>query len=588
MAVSSVSAATPAPTVSASPPNEARVFAQALIDQNKGRYGEIVRQLDAMQSKPETVEFGKAVEAELRQFLGPNAARLDSAIYTIDGQRFSRNGDTPAEIRAAAVIDAKRPVAARTGAYDRYMAEDRRFGDGKFATNDTAKIEDGWRSMIAAGAKTPAEYTRLARAADQKLNSTITDFQKQFSAGGLGSLIGDKLGKGLLNGLTQGERVEGKDMAQDIGVLLQKGPEIYAAFQIGVAKGAAGAAWEMLSSLATLAGKTIQLGGDTVGFGVLGRLGDAARSAIPQSVKDAANSVGAGAVFDAATPSFTRGVESQKAIAGISAKVVTYFQTRSADQIGQDAVNALDAKWESIKGEFHALNGDPVKQAEWLGKQVGAVAFEVASTVIPVTKIGTAVRVADKAADAARVLDKGGDVAKGLDKTGDAARVFETLLDRGRRILGDLPLNSKSLDDLYRAGSLSMDEARALAKSVGFKDDAGRWIYPPNDGFAGVRKPTTLAPPIKLDRYGGFADQNGKFSDTGNFFSPDGNSYGSRALPPGTAATKPFKTYEVLQPFDSISGKATAWFDEVGGGIQHMTKLNVEILVQKGYIRELK
>jgi hypothetical protein len=38
-------------------------------------------------------------------------------------------------------------------------------------------------------------------------------------------------------------------------------------------------------------------------------------------------------------------VESQKAIAGISAKVVTYFQTRSADQIGQDVMNALDAKW---------------------------------------------------------------------------------------------------------------------------------------------------------------------------------------------------------------------------------------------------
>jgi hypothetical protein len=176
--------------------------------------------------------------------------------------------------------------------------------------------------------------------------------------------------------------------------------------------------------------------------------------------------------------------------------------------------------------------------------------------------------------------------AKNVDEVAEAA---ETLLDRGRRILGDRPLNSGSLDELYQVGKLSMDEARALAKSVEWKDDTGKWIYPPNDGFEGVITKGALNPPSKMDRYGGWIDKTtGKFNDTGNFFSPASSSYGSRALPPGTDSSKQFVKYQVMKPIEVQSGKITAWFGEPGGGTQHMSSKKVFELIEQGNIKPIK
>jgi hypothetical protein len=49
----------------------------------------------------------------------------------------------------------------------------------------------------------------------------------------------------------------------------------------------------------------------------------------------------------------------------------------------------------------------------------------------------------------------------GIKSAGQTAARAETLLDRGRRILEDLPLKSETLDELYQAGKLSMYEAGA-------------------------------------------------------------------------------------------------------------------------------
>ncbi|NJM49717.1 MAG: TNT domain-containing protein [Sphingomonadales bacterium] len=167
-----------------------------------------------------------------------------------------------------------------------------------------------------------------------------------------------------------------------------------------------------------------------------------------------------------------------------------------------------------------------------------------------------------------------------------AKKVDDVLLSRARKILGDLPLNTGSLDELYKAGKLSMDEARVLAKDAGWKSTDGKWIYPPNNGFEGAITQAALKPPSKIDRYGGWVDQKGKFNDTGNFFSPAGSSYGSRALPPGTD-TRPFTKYEVVKPFDVSSGRATSWFGESGGGMQHMSTIETDILIKRGFIRKI-
>jgi hypothetical protein len=122
-------------------------------------------------------------------------------------------------------------------------------------------------------------------------------------------------------------------------------------------------------------------------------------------------------------------------------------------------------------------------------------------------------KVDDVAGAAGRKVD---DAAGTAVRSGDdIARAGETLLDRGRRILGDMPLNTNSLDTLYQAGKLTMDEARALAKSVAWKDDTGKWIYPPDNGFhvPGTSSPISVG--TKIDRYGGWIDKNsGKFNDT--------------------------------------------------------------------------
>lgn len=161
-------------------------------------------------------------------------------------------------------------------------------------------------------------------------------------------------------------------------------------------------------------------------------------------------------------------------------------------------------------------------------------------------------------------------------------------LARLRGILGDLPLNSSSLDELVKAGRMTVDEARDLAAHVSWKDVDGRWIYPPNDGFLTVARTTlTSGDTVRIDRFGGRVDSAGDFNDRGRFFSPAGSDYSSRALPPGTQAA-PFRTYEVTRDLPVDAGPATPWFGERGSGTQYRTDLGVQDLIRAGYLREVK
>jgi Tuberculosis necrotizing toxin len=194
--------------------------------------------------------------------------------------------------------------------------------------------------------------------------------------------------------------------------------------------------------------------------------------------------------------------------------------------------------------------------------------FEIAAAVVPVTKAAQLAKL-DKLADAAKVAGK-------LDEVGDAAKAaggkIDDLLVSAKRILGDIPLTSKSLDDLYQAGKLSMDEARALAQNTGWKDAAGKWIYPPNQGFDGPITARTFAKgdQIMIDRYG---------EPRGRFVSPAGETYSGRALPPNTNKNERLFTYKIDSDVSLQVGRATHWFGEKGGALQYLLETSVEKLL---------
>lgn len=84
-----------------------------------------------------------------------------------------------------------------------------------------------------------------------------------------------------------------------------------------------------------------------------------------------------------------------------------------------------------------------------------------------------------------------------------------------------------------------------------------------------------IEPGTVLDRYG---DNN-----SGRYFSPSGASFGERALPP-FMKNKPKTTYIANKPIPNKKGLIAPWFDEPGMGIQHFTDMDVEHLVNNGYL----
>jgi len=133
---------------------------------------------------------------------------------------------------------------------------------------------------------------------------------------------------------------------------------------------------------------------------------------------------------------------------------------------------------------------------------------------------------------------------------------------------------------------LESNKSRPLNARVGLVskwiDDNGRYIFPTKDqgyedGCIKPARPSTLAPPTKIDRYG---------RPSGNYLSPPETSYEARALP-YEKAMMPHYVYEVLKPLNVEECKAVAWFDQPGGGVQYKVKDTVETLVSGGYLKDV-
>jgi RHS repeat-associated protein len=103
-------------------------------------------------------------------------------------------------------------------------------------------------------------------------------------------------------------------------------------------------------------------------------------------------------------------------------------------------------------------------------------------------------------------------------------------------------------------------------------------FYPENAGFAGATERTFLMPGQRIDRYGG--------SGYSRFFSPQGTPDWARSLPPGTAG-QPLRTFEVVKPFEVQSGTVAPRFNQPGGGVQHVTPVNLENLLKRGILKEV-
>ena len=109
-------------------------------------------------------------------------------------------------------------------------------------------------------------------------------------------------------------------------------------------------------------------------------------------------------------------------------------------------------------------------------------------------------------------------------------------------------------------------------------DANGRYIFPPDDGFAAAPSDTTLAPGTPIDRYG---------QPTGRFLAPTGTSYEARALPYDESKMA-YHRYEVLVPLPVKAGAAAPWFDQAGGGVQYKTEKSVQQLIDEGSLREVQ
>jgi hypothetical protein len=112
-------------------------------------------------------------------------------------------------------------------------------------------------------------------------------------------------------------------------------------------------------------------------------------------------------------------------------------------------------------------------------------------------------------------------------------------------------------------------------------DVSGRWIdgkgnlrWPTSDWTSGIITTVVLPPGMVIDRFG---------CETGRDFNPQGTAFAARALP-YVCSTAPYSSYRVVKPLVAWSGKAPAWFDQKGGGLQFRTTATAAQLVAEGSI----
>jgi hypothetical protein len=119
--------------------------------------------------------------------------------------------------------------------------------------------------------------------------------------------------------------------------------------------------------------------------------------------------------------------------------------------------------------------------------------------------------------------------------------------------------------------------ARPDLRMMWLQTDCRYW-FPQRDGFAGTPRTLVLRPGTVVDRFG---------QPTGNFLAPADSSYMGRAVP-YDRLKMPYYRYEVMKPLRVQAGKAAPWFDHPGGGMQYRTRERVQVLVERGYLQQVR
>jgi RHS repeat-associated protein len=154
--------------------------------------------------------------------------------------------------------------------------------------------------------------------------------------------------------------------------------------------------------------------------------------------------------------------------------------------------------------------------------------------------------------------------------------ILEPVVKTGLRWTGDLlsPLlrNSDVITDTRRMLPDSPNSDRLLLPE---SSSPARPNWPLDDGFEpGTKMIERLEPGQRIDRFG---------PERGVYTSPIGTPYENRALLPGTN-TQPYGVYEVVEPLEVVSGRATPWFGEPGGGIQYLMPDSISNLINDGIL----
>jgi hypothetical protein len=224
------------------------------------------------------------------------------------------------------------------------------------------------------------------------------------------------------------------------GQSLNRALGMQVAFNRGIAEGIWEGGRDMVATIATAVGRTLQYGADN---SVLGTAGDAIRG-LTGRLPDVVNQV---------LPSNARGAESTQRLVNGVTRAANYFATHTPAEVAADIGNMISAQWDSLRASHAAAAAKgPEAEARWWGQVVGRIGFEIGSTFIPVAGV------AGKISGAVRTTDRAADLARGVDTAADAARAADgigAVVSRYVRYVGDGPLfrgDRRAPSEIFRGG----------------------------------------------------------------------------------------------------------------------------------------
>ena len=196
------------------------------------------------------------------------------------------------------------------------------------------------------------------------------------------------------------------------------------AFQWGLAQGVYEGGKSLVVGVVSLAGKALQYGADNT---VAGQAGDALRGLTGKMP----------GWLDAVIPSSKRGDASTDALVAMGKGIDTYLSSHTPAEAAADIGNAIGKAWDGLKADHAAARAKgPDAEAEWWGKTIGRIGFEVGATFVPVAgvagKLSGGARVADAAVDGARVIGSlANDAARVTAKSADLGSDLVRIGDKG-------------------------------------------------------------------------------------------------------------------------------------------------------------